>query len=134
KRRGSASRRGRRPWRRRYRPRYGRARRRRGRDARSRSSSLRAHSPASPPDSRRAAPPWMRASSPRTAHGRMLKGGHDAAQLGKALEAADGGIARLRLPLEVVENILPVVGPHRDVAIGPAGGLAAAFLGEDRID
>ena len=41
------------------------------------------------------------------------------------------GIARLRPPAEIVEDVLAVVGPHGDGVIRPAGGLAAPFLGGD---
>ena len=46
---------------------------------------------------------------------RMLKRGHDAAELGQSLETADRGIARLGLTPQIVENILAVVGAHRMV-------------------
>ena len=53
---------------------------------------------------------------------------HDAAQLGQPLEPPDRRIARLRPPAEIVENVLPMVGPHRDLVIRAARRLALALL------
>ena len=60
----------------------------------------------------------------------MVERRHHAAQFGEALEPADRRIARLRAALEIVEDVLAVVGPHRDLRVGAALGAAALLLVE----
>src|SRR5690606_31020696 len=67
---------------------------------------------------------------PKTA-GFVLEGAHDAAQLGQPLEAPYGGITRLRPAVEIVEDVLAVVGSHGDLVIGPALPPAPGFFGDN---
>lgn len=60
----------------------------------------------------------------------MAQGGDDAAQLGEALQAADGRIAGLRLSCQVVQNVLPVIGAYRDRPIRAAGVATASLFGQ----
>ena len=47
----------------------------------------------------------------------MAEGRDDAAQFGKALQAADRRVARLRLALQVVENVLAMVRSEGNVVV-----------------
>ena len=65
-------------------------------------------------------------ASPQPLH-RVRKRGDDAAQFGEALQAPDGGIARLRRAAEVIKDVLAVIRVEGDRDIGPSLRLAAAL-------
>jgi hypothetical protein len=44
----------------------------------------------------------------------MLKPGNDATQFCQPLEPPDGGIAGLRLAVQIVEDVLPMIRPERN--------------------
>lgn len=58
------------------------------------------------------------------------KGPRDSTQLGEALQTADCRIARIDDLALVVEQLMAVVGAHRDLAVGAARRLAPALLGQ----
>ena len=68
----------------------------------------------------------------------MLQRPHHAAQFREPLEPADRGIARLGAAAEIVEDVLTVVGTHRNLVVGAARGLevqqidTGAFADDER--
>src|SRR4051812_38861746 len=61
-------------------------------------------------------------------------GGHDAADFGQALEAADGGVAGEAALAAVVEQFVAVVGAERQTPIGVAAAVAACLFTEQDAD
>ncbi len=61
----------------------------------------------------------------------MRQSGVDPPQLSKPLQSPDQGIARLGLPADIVKDVLPVIGTHRNGPIRAPFGFTTSFLGDD---
>ena len=62
---------------------------------------------------------------------RMGERGHDTAQFRQTFQPSDRRIAGLRLSVQVIENVLPVIGSHGDGNVRSSGLLAAGFFFQD---
>jgi hypothetical protein len=65
---------------------------------------------------------------------RNLQRGHDTAQFGKALHAADRRVARLRTAPQIIEYVLPMIRAHGNDCVLAALSLAPPLLPHDRRD